>query len=46
MVHKRKASFGRTKCLPLWPIYIGERRKALGEKGGSIRNMLENTLGM
>ncbi len=31
---KIKRFFGKMECLPLWPIYVGEKRRTLGKTYG------------
>jgi len=36
--------YGKMKCLPLWPIYIGEKGRTLGKTYGIKARCFGNTL--
>jgi len=37
--------YGKLKCLPLWPTYIGEKGRIWAKHMGLKRGAIENTLG-
>jgi hypothetical protein len=37
--------YGKLKCVPLWPTYIGEKGRIWAKHMGLKRGAIENTLG-